>query len=561
MMQCDEQSLKLLLIADDDSTSLDEQRLTRVAEHVDTCPACQEKLETLAGSHDQWREASHWLGVAAENAAVIDPAPTRSRVLPQRTSWHPRTTPTESMIEGLLAEPSHPEMLGRLGRYEIERLVGSGGMGIVFKAYDTELARHVAIKMLAPHLASNGAARQRFAREARAAAAVVDEHVVSIHNVEPNGDLPYLVMKYIGGGSLQERLDRDGPLQVCEVLRIGMQTAKGLAAAHAQGLIHRDVKPSNILLDEGVDRALLTDFGLARAGDDASLTRTGQQPGTPNFMSPEQVWGRTIDVRSDLFSLGAVLYTMLTGRTPFRADSTYAVLRRITDVEPTSLRQLNVETPEWMNELVMKLLAKSPDERFDSANEVAELLERYLAHVQNPNVSPPIAHATHSATKRSTADGRHPSAPRNQSGLLLVGGIVSIVLFAIVLAASFLPGMRLPREHQPGPGTNQRRENQTRVGQVAAGPLAPTPSAANSNAKSPETASDESNDDGTETNRTAGADNRQPDNSAADNSEAVTDGDTQKLDPRLQWRHLDEAFEQYDRSLEQFELEPLDSWQ
>jgi len=144
-------------------------------------------------------------------------------------------------------------MLGRIGRYDVERLIGSGGMGVVFKAYDTELHRPVAVKLLAPYLASSGSARNRFAREARAAAAVVDDHVVPIHNVETDGEHPFLVMKFIAGGSLQQRLDREGPLEVCEVLRIGIHTAKGLAAAHAQGLIHRDVKPSNILLDEGVD--------------------------------------------------------------------------------------------------------------------------------------------------------------------------------------------------------------------------------------------------------------------------------------------------------------------
>ncbi len=137
-------------------------------------------------------------------------------------------------------------------------------MGVVFKAYDTELNRPVAVKLLAPYLAGSGSARNRFAREARAAAAVVDDHVVvPIHNVETDNEHPFLVMKFIAGGSLQQRIDREGPLELCEVLRIGMHAAKGLAPAHAQGLIHRDVKPSNILLDEGVDRALLTDFGFS----------------------------------------------------------------------------------------------------------------------------------------------------------------------------------------------------------------------------------------------------------------------------------------------------------
>ncbi len=163
-----------------------------------------------------------------------------------------------------------------------------------------------------------------------------------------------------------------------------MQTAKGLVAAHAQGLIHRDVKPSNILLDEGVDRALLTDFGLARAEDDACLTRSGFHPGTPHYMSPEQVRGEAIDGRSDLFSLGCVLYALCTGHPPFRAETSYAVLRRITDDTARPIREINPNIPQWLEAIVMKLLSKSPEDRFDSANMVAEVLEDCLAHVQHP---------------------------------------------------------------------------------------------------------------------------------------------------------------------------------
>ena len=185
-----------------------------------------------------------------------------------------------------------PRMLGRFGGYEIVGIIGCGGMGVVLKGFEPALDRYVAIKLLAPHLATSGAARTRFAREARAAAAVLHENVVAIHRVSEAKGLPYLVMPYMPGESLQKRLDEQGPMQLNEILRIGMQIAAGLAAAHAQGLIHSDIKPGNILLDKGVERVTITDFGLARAADDASLTRSGVIAGTPQYMSPEQARGR-----------------------------------------------------------------------------------------------------------------------------------------------------------------------------------------------------------------------------------------------------------------------------
>src|SRR5437588_6254974 len=148
---------------------------------------------------------------------------------------------------------------------------------------------------------------------------------MGFHAVEEAGPVPYLVMEYVRGSSLQDRLDQSGPLELKEILRIGMQIASGLAAAHAQGLVHRDIKPANILLENGVERVKLTDFGLARAVDDASLTQSGVVAGTPMYMSPEQADGLPVDCRSDLFSLGSVLYAMCTGRPPFRAPSAVAV--------------------------------------------------------------------------------------------------------------------------------------------------------------------------------------------------------------------------------------------
>jgi serine/threonine protein kinase len=289
---------------------------------------------------------------------------------------------------GFLKPCDDASKLGVLGPYTVIEVVGSGGMGVVLKALDPALNRVVAVKVLAPHLATCGAARRRFAREAQAAAAVVHEHVVAIHAVQEAEGLPYLVMPYIDGRSLQDRLNRSGPLEIREILRIGVQAAAGLAAAHAQGLVHRDVKPANILLENGVERVKLTDFGLARTIDDASLTQSGVLAGTPQYMAPEQARGEAVDHRSDLFSLGSVLYAMCTGHSPFRAETMVAVIRRLCDERPRPIREVNPDIPDWFAEIVERLHEKQPADRFPSADEVADLLSRHLAHLQQPALAP-----------------------------------------------------------------------------------------------------------------------------------------------------------------------------
>jgi serine/threonine-protein kinase len=314
-------------------------------------------------------------------------------------------------------------------------------MGVVLKAWDAALNRPVAIKVLAPQYASNGAARKRFAREAQAAAAVVHEHVVSIHGVDSWKGLPYLVMSYIAGRSLQERLDNEGPLGVKEILRIGMQAAAGLAAAHAQGLVHRDVKPANILLENGVERVRLTDFGLARAVDDASVTQSGVVAGTPQYMAPEQASGGAVDHRADLFSLGSTLYAMCTGHAPFRADSAMAVLRRVCDEQPRPIQEINPDIPEWLLVLIAKLHAKQPSDRFQTAAEVAELLSRCLAHLQQPKtvLLPTILDAASARRK-----GR-------RSGALVAAAAMLVVLF--LGARALLPWTPSSGTAQPTPDT------------------------------------------------------------------------------------------------------------
>ena len=292
-------------------------------------------------------------------------------------------------LKVLLAPPQEEGAIGRLDHYEVLGVIGRGGMGVVLKAHDTKLRRVVAIKLLAPALAAVGTARRRFAREAQSAAAVRDEHVVDIHAVYEDRPIPFLVMEFISGITLEDRIRAEGPLPVREVMRIGMQSARGLAAAHAQGLVHRDVKPGNILLEDGVQRVKLTDFGLARAADDASISRSGVIAGTPMYMSPEQAKGDQIDHRSDLFSLGSVLYTLCTGRPAFRAESTVAVLRRVCKENPRPIREVNPDVPKWVCAVVEKLLAKDPADRIQTAVEVADLLTRYLAHLEDPGRVPP----------------------------------------------------------------------------------------------------------------------------------------------------------------------------
>jgi hypothetical protein len=242
----------------------------------------------------------------------------------------------------------------------------------------------VALKVLAASLAASGTARRRFAREARAAAAVRDDHVIAIHAVRDDAPVPYLVMEFIDGCNLAALLHKGGPLEVQEVLRIGTQVASGLAAAHRLGLVHRDVKPANILLENGVQRVKLTDFGLARTADDASLTQTGLIAGTPLYMAPEQANGQPLDCRADLFSLGSVLYELCTGRPAFRAPTTVAVIRRVCDETPRPIREVNPDVPEPLCRLIERLHAKKPANRPASAQEVANRLAGLLAELSEP---------------------------------------------------------------------------------------------------------------------------------------------------------------------------------
>jgi serine/threonine protein kinase len=360
-----------------------------VIQHLDGCPRCQAWLEQDAGDDAAWSTARQYLATSTELSRW---PVTRSDARTVTQLQHARAA--EDGVErhppvdiSFLAPSDDPAYLGRLGSYEIAGIVGYGGMGVVLKAVDRSLSRYVAIKVLSPALSGVGAARQRFAREARAMAALSHEHVVPIYAVDEHRGLPYFAMEYVPGGTLQARLSHEGPLEVVAAVRIAIQTALALDAAHDSGLVHRDIKPANILLDRGIERVRVADFGLARTASEAGYTATGVLAGTPQFMSPEQVRGESCDGRSDLFSLGSVMYAMCTGHEPFRAESVYSVLQRIVNDEPRTIREQNPGVPEWLEAFIGKLMAKDREERFQSAAEVAEVLERELAHLQNPSIS------------------------------------------------------------------------------------------------------------------------------------------------------------------------------
>jgi serine/threonine protein kinase len=341
------------------------------------------RVEALLRSHES---AGSFLGDPAvaplrpnESATGAFGAAPDAVFTPTRDPLSSPASADESLT--FLAPPTRPDALGRIGHYEVVQVLGRGAFGIVFRAFDDVLQRVVAVKVLAPQLAATSPARKRFLREARTSAQVRHENVVQVYEV---GDqpLPHLVMEFVPGETLQQWLDRVGPLDVPEVLRIGRQIAEGLAAAHATDLIHRDIKPGNVLLEGGRQKVKITDFGLARAADDASISQSGIVAGTPMYMAPEQAKGERIDQRADLFSLGSVLYQMVAGRPPFRANSTVAVLKRVAEDTPRPIREIIPETPQWLCDIIAKLQAKNPDERFQSARQVADLLADCEAHVE-----------------------------------------------------------------------------------------------------------------------------------------------------------------------------------
>jgi WD40 repeat protein len=294
----------------------------------------------------------------------------------------------------LLAPAQQLDEIGRLGPYRVLKLIGAGGMGVVFQAEDPQLRRLVALKSMRPGLAASPAACQRFLREARLTGALMHDHIVPIYHVGEERGTPFLAMPLLSGETLAERLGREEHLPIDEVLRIGRELAEGLAHAHERGLIHRDIKPANIWLEAPSGRVKILDFGLARScQEETHLTQSGLIMGTPSYMAPEQANLGTVDARSDLFSLGCVLYRLSTGEVPFKGSTVMAVLAALTNDQPRPVDDINPEIPADLSSLVMRLLAKDPAARPASAREVIQEIKaienrRFQAAREQPAADP-----------------------------------------------------------------------------------------------------------------------------------------------------------------------------
>ena len=297
----------------------------------------------------------------------------------------------------------------RLGKYEIQAEIGRGGMGAVYKGYDQALDRYVAVKVLAPHLVWEKEFVERFLREARAAARLKHPGIVTIYDVGQEGGWYYFVMEYLEGQTLSEVVRQRGPLPPDEVLSILRPLAGALDYAHHRGLVHRDIKPGNVIVDPA-GQVTLMDFGIARAAQETRLTATGALVGTPEYMSPEQARGLTVDARSDQYSLAVVAYEMLSGQVPFQAESTLALMYKVVHEPLPPIRQVRPGLPAGVEGVLAKALAKEPGDRYATVSSFVEALGQALAGravegvpAQPKKAAPPVEAPTMIRTPEVTA--------------------------------------------------------------------------------------------------------------------------------------------------------------
>jgi beta-lactam-binding protein with PASTA domain/predicted Ser/Thr protein kinase len=334
-------------------------------------------------------------------------------------------------------------------RYEVEQLLGQGGMARVFRGTDRVLNRSVAVKVLSPQFASDDQFVARFRREAQAAAALNHPNIVSVYDTGDQGDVHYIVMEYMEGRTLRDVIRQEGPILPERASEIGQAVARALSSAHEAGLVHRDIKPGNIMLTRDGEVKVM-DFGIARTSTGDTLTQTAAVLGTASYLSPEQAQGTTVDARSDIYSLGCVLYEMLTGRAPFTGDSPVAIAYKHVREDAVPPGRLNPDVPSSLDAVVMKAMAKNPDNRYQTADELRQDLERASAGL--PTVATPLLLAdptevvTHHPEGTAVMTGVPPDQEPERKRRWWIAVLVILLLAALGVAAYFLVQALLPPE-------------------------------------------------------------------------------------------------------------------
>lgn len=481
---------------------LSEQESTLVSEHLELCPSCKGITESLPANDllvDTMRQSARQPQAepTAHDARVIAQLRDRSAA---KHAWSLRTrienhaisieqpTAISDVNDDVTRELSNvwlpsqnPDEIGRLGSYRILRLLGAGGMGAVFLAEETNLCRKVALKMMRPRVAVNPGAAKRFLREARAAASLHHDHIITVYQVGEEAGVPFLAMEYLEGESLDDRLKRQSPLPLADILQIGREIAEALAAAHAKGLLHRDIKPANVWLEEkskpGEEqdtlnhRVKILDFGLARSiEDDLNLTSSGMIVGTPSYMAPEQASGDAVDGRADLFALGVILYRMTTGLLPFPGRTSIEVLKSLATLTPAAPLSHNPDVPQELSDLIEQLMSKEANARPESAVQVALRLgqiERIRSRSSILAGADPFTKTGLEAATRNTtieldptvAQGKFKSNQRQQISYAAIGAAFLGFIALAGVGISLIPkGDKLPVAAEPQDSQTQSTE-------------------------------------------------------------------------------------------------------